>query len=221
MKIRLKFTKTGPVKFVGHLDLMRTFQKVFRRSHIPIAYSEGYSPHQIFSIAAPLAVGLTSDGEYLDMTLTEDITDFEAFVEQINQVSPNGIHFEQAVEVSGKEMALMALVAGAKYKVFIHNPIVNQEQLDTFFAQENIFVTKQNKKGVWKETDVKPGILCCTLFEEGLLMTLATGSTFNIKPEAILKALYTFLDLELNSQDYAIHRLDVYQEVDGQLVGLI
>ena len=67
MNIRIKFQKYGVMKFIGHLDIMRYFQKSMRRADINIAYSEGFSPHQIMSFAAPLGVGITSDGEYLDI----------------------------------------------------------------------------------------------------------------------------------------------------------
>ena len=67
MKIRIKFRKWGCMKFIGHLDMMRFFQKVMRRADVDIRYSEGFSPHQIMSFAAPLGVGITSDGEYLDI----------------------------------------------------------------------------------------------------------------------------------------------------------
>ncbi len=65
MKIRIKFRKYGVMKFIGHLDIMRFFQKAVRRSGIDICYSEGFSPHQVMSFAAPLGVGITSDWEYL------------------------------------------------------------------------------------------------------------------------------------------------------------
>lgn len=71
MKVRIKFTKTGAMKFVGHLDTMRYFQKAIRRAELPVAFSGGYSPHMIMSFAAPLGVGTTSMGEYFDMELTE------------------------------------------------------------------------------------------------------------------------------------------------------
>ncbi|MBR0091566.1 MAG: DUF2344 domain-containing protein [Lachnospiraceae bacterium] len=69
IRVRLKFSKHGPIRFVGHLDLMRYFQKVMRRAGVDIAYSEGYSPHQLMSFALPLPTGATSDGEYVDLTL--------------------------------------------------------------------------------------------------------------------------------------------------------
>ena len=62
MKVRIKFSKEGPVKFVGHLDTMRYFQKAIRRANLPVAFSGGYSPHMIMSFAAPLGVGTESLG---------------------------------------------------------------------------------------------------------------------------------------------------------------
>ena len=67
MKIRIKFRKQGIMKFIGHLDIMRYFQKAMRRAEIDICYSEGFSPHMIMSFAAPLGVGITSEGEYFDI----------------------------------------------------------------------------------------------------------------------------------------------------------
>ena len=67
MKIRIKFQKQGTVRFIGHLDVMRYFQKVMRRAEVDIRYSEGFSPHQIMSFASPLSVGLISHAEYVDI----------------------------------------------------------------------------------------------------------------------------------------------------------
>ena len=78
LKVRIKFAKTGCMKYVGHLDIMRFFQKAIRRSQLPIRYSEGFNPHQIMSFAAPLGVGLTSEGEYLDIDLKEEVPSREA-----------------------------------------------------------------------------------------------------------------------------------------------
>ena len=73
MKIRIKFRKYGALKFVGHLDMMRYFQKALKRAGIDMKYSEGFNPHMIMSFAAPLGVGVTSTGEYFDMELTATI----------------------------------------------------------------------------------------------------------------------------------------------------
>lgn len=67
MKTRMRFVKCGSMKFIGHLDCMRFFQKAIRRAKLDVAYSKGYSPHQLMSFASPLGVGATSDGEYIDV----------------------------------------------------------------------------------------------------------------------------------------------------------
>ena len=65
------------MKFIGHLDIMRYFQKEIRRAKLDISYSKGYSPHQIISFAAPLALGITSDGEYFDAEFNSVTTSAE------------------------------------------------------------------------------------------------------------------------------------------------
>ena len=74
MKVRIKFKKDGSLRFIGHLDVMRFFQKVMRRAQIPIAFTAGYNPHMIMSFASPLGIGLTSEGEYFDMELAGHIS---------------------------------------------------------------------------------------------------------------------------------------------------
>ena len=95
MKVRIRFAKYGALKFIGHLDVMRYFQKAIRRADLPIAYSEGFSPHQIMSFAAPLSVGHTSEGEYLDIEVTSQITAFsgdkEILKEKLQAVMVEGI----------------------------------------------------------------------------------------------------------------------------------
>ena len=67
MKVRIQFSKHGAMKFLGHLDIMRYFQKAIRRAGIDIAYTGGFSPHPVMSFASPLGVGLESDGEYMEI----------------------------------------------------------------------------------------------------------------------------------------------------------
>ena len=90
MKVRIKFAKTGHMKFVGHLDTMRYFQKAIRRAELPVAFSGGYSPHMIMSFAAPLGVGTTSLGEYFDMELTETVPTKE-IEDRLNAVMAEGV----------------------------------------------------------------------------------------------------------------------------------
>ena len=90
MKARIKFEKTGVMKYVGHLDTMRFFQKAMRRAQIPIKYSEGFNPHQIMSFASPLGVGVTSGGEYMDIELKEVIDPGQA-MDALNGAMVEGV----------------------------------------------------------------------------------------------------------------------------------
>ena len=97
MKTRMRFVKCGSMKFIGHLDCMRFFQKAIRRAKLDVAYSKGYSPHQLMSFASPLGVGLTSDGEYIDvefyslpdLSLPDLVTYLNQFMrENLSKASP-------------------------------------------------------------------------------------------------------------------------------------
>ena len=117
MKVRIKFRKYGVMRFIGHLDVMRYFQKAIRRAEIPIAFTTGYSPHMIMSFAQPLGVGVTSDGEYFDIEITKPISSENA-VAQLNAVMVEGIEVISFREISSdKKASGMTIVAAADYKV--------------------------------------------------------------------------------------------------------
>ena len=106
------------MKFIGHLDIMRYFQKSMRRAHIDIAYSEGFSPHQIMSFAAPLGVGITSDGEYLDIEVNSTLSSKES-IDALNQVMVDGISILEYKKLPDMAKTSMSLVAAADYLVYI------------------------------------------------------------------------------------------------------
>ena len=89
MKIRIKFKKYGSMKFIGHLDVMRYFQKVMRRAGVDICYSGGFSPHQVMSFASPLGVGVTSEGEYVDIEVHSSESS-SVMVKRLNAVMTEG-----------------------------------------------------------------------------------------------------------------------------------
>ena len=86
MFVRIKFSKTGAIRYIGHLDVMRYFQKCIRRAELDVAYTGGFSPHQIMTFASPLGVGLESYGEYMDVKFVTDIP-CEEIQSRLNAVS--------------------------------------------------------------------------------------------------------------------------------------
>ena len=117
MKVRIKFSKEGPMKFVGHLDTMRYFQKALRRAELPVAFSGGYSPHMIMSFAVPLGVGMESLGDYFDLEMAEDMPTAE-IAARLEEQMAEGMHIVSVRKVEdGKAGKAMALVAAADYLV--------------------------------------------------------------------------------------------------------
>ena len=114
MKIRIRFRKYGVMKFIGHLDVMRYFQKAMRRAHIDICYSEGFSPHQIMSFAAPLGVGITSDGEYMDIEVHTSASTEES-LRALNGVMVEGVECTGYVKLPDQAKTAMSIVAAADY----------------------------------------------------------------------------------------------------------
>ena len=120
MKVRyvIKFTKESSVKFISHLDLMRTIQRVIRRADLPMEYSKGFNPHMALSIAQPLSVGVYSDAEYMDIVLVEELEEKE-IIDRLNAKTASGIKFLNARKVITKEgekklPQTMALVDAAR-----------------------------------------------------------------------------------------------------------
>ena len=168
LKARIKFRKYGVMKFIGHLDIMRFFQKVMRRADVPIAFTGGFSPHMIMSFANPLGVGITSDGEYFDIELAEEI-DMKDAVDRMNQVMVEGIDVVNMVPISdSKKETGMSIVAAADYISSLKNgsfPDDWKEQVSKFIEQSEILIVKKTKKSE-REVDLKPLVYDFEVIEE-------------------------------------------------------
>lgn len=228
MKIRVKFRKFGPIRYIGHLDVMRYFQKAIRRAEIDVAYTAGFSPHQIMSFAAPLGVGLESNGEYMDIECNS-VTTSQDMIQRLNRVGAPGI------EVTGVKMLpehagnAMASVAAARYTVRFREgrePFLSKnaagdlsEKLEAFLAMEQIPVTKETKTGI-KEVDIRPGIYEMELVatettpnEPGIMMLVDASSAGNIKPGKVIEAFLALYGETLAENALMITREDVYTNV--------
>lgn len=192
MKLRIKFKKFGPVRFIGHLDVMRYFQKAIRRAGLDVAYSQGFSPHQIMSFAAPLGVGLESNGEYMDIE-AHSIISCQDVQDRLNAVSAPGIEVVSVKLLPDEAGNAMASVAAASYTVRFREGRGPHFDMDTaltsFLAKEEILITKEGKKGT-REVDLKPGIYELTWQDNALHMLVDASSAGNIKPIQIVEALF-------------------------------
>lgn len=211
MKVRIKFRKYGPVRFIGHLDVMRFFQKAIRRAGIDVAYTTGFSPHQVMSFAAPLGVGLESNGEYMDIEIAR--MSCEEIVRRLNQVSVPGIEVVSAVVLPQKAGNAMASVAAASYTVRFREGrgpgFAMAPAIEDLLAEERILMTKKTKKGQ-REVDLKPGIYRLEWKENALYIMLDASSAGNIKPSQVVAALFSLRQESLQENALHITREETY-----------
>lgn len=221
MKIRIKFRKYGPVRFIGHLDVMRFFQKAIRRAELDVVYTGGYSPHQVMTFAAPLGVGLESNGEYMDIEVNsllscQDITD------RLNAASVYGIEIVGTKILPDSVGNAMASVAAASYTVRFREgrkPNMEiEEVLPDFLARNSILITKATKKGS-RELDLRPGIYEMSWDGNAFSMLVNASSAGNIKPIQIIEALLAEHGETLQENALLVTREDMYTDIspDGGL----
>lgn len=214
MKIRVRFSKQGQMKFIGHLDMVRYFQKVMRRGEIDVAYSEGFSPHQKMSFAAPLSVGVLSKGEYFDMEVNSTLSTKEA-IEKINEQNVEGVKVLSYKLLPDNAKNAMAVMSAADY--FVYTDIFTDDDITGFINQDSINVIKKTKKRE-KEVDIKPLIYSIKKEDNGIFIKLAQGSAQNLKPELVVTALENFT--QKSDTSYIYERLDMYCTEDGKLISL-
>ncbi|HCT91201.1 MAG TPA: Fe-S oxidoreductase [Lachnospiraceae bacterium] len=213
MKVRVKFAKEGAMKFVGHLDIMRYFQKAIRRAGIDIAYSEGFSPHMIMSFANPLSVGLTSGGEYFDMQIRTAFPSAE-LVRRLNDVMVEGMRVISAVQVpEDKAGKAMSLVEAADYRISFREsqPLPDdwQVRFAAFMERTSIIIRKKTKKGE-KEMEIRPLVYEWHFEGDAVFIKVSSGSSDNLRPEYLMEAFFEAEGLILEPFTLMIHRLEIY-----------
>ena len=212
--IRLKFSRLGPVKYLGHLDMLRYFQKAVVRAALDVKYSAGFNPHQLMAFAYPLGVSMETVGDYLDLELNTPM-DPCMVKEALNNVMNEGIKIVDAALLSEKSANAMAAVEAASYRLTLdvkedgirrkatvkdHEKFV--AALKEIMSREEILIptekAKKKKGGRNKSElsykDIRPGILVAGVSdvpgEEGILdLMLLSGSKLNVKPVSVVEEI--------------------------------
>lgn len=241
MKVRIKFAKYGVMKFIGHLDMMRFFQKAVRRAEIDVKYSEGFSPHQIMSFAAPLGVGIESCGEYLDLEVLS-MSSAEDMKEALNRVMVEGVEILSVSLLPEQTKNAMASVAAAAYQIHLKEGEFGIPDLagavEAFYAQDKIPYTKETKKSVM-EIDLKQGIYEMQAGETQVLtdimsaaaaqyvtdpaksrltvpcirMTVDASSGGNLKPTVVFEKFCAYAGCEIPPSAIQVTRLETYADM--------
>lgn len=205
------------MKFIGHLDIMRYFQKVMRRADVNIRYSEGFSPHQIMSFASPLGVGMESRGEYVDIeVLTTDSS--TEMLRRINSTMAEGMEALSYRLLPDTAANAMSIVAAADYTLRFREGYEPADQddflngLTDFLNQDEIMVIKKTKKGE-KEINIRPMVYEMKADREHIFLKIAAGSAANLKPELFMKAYMESRGETMADFTFMITRNELYANV--------
>ena len=220
IKLRLKFSKNGPIKFIGHLDVMRYFQKAIRRADIDIKYSEGFSPHQVLSFAQPLSVGATSDGEYLDMTVNSMVSTSDV-MDKLNAVMNEGIKIMAVEQLPENAEKAMTTSYAARYKIRFRESLKPSfdwiSKMEKYLEQDKLPAMKKTKSGE-KEIDMKHMIFDYSFDrnDESATFLLSMSSVETLKVALLFEYFFKSIGQELDPLSLDIHRIDIYTSgMDG------
>lgn len=216
-KLRLKITKGEEIRYISHLDYASAVERAIIRAKLPVAYSEGFNPHMKISFASALAVGVTSQAEYIDIECKKDI-DVKESVERLNAAMPPGIQIQDAKYIEGNVPALMAIVNLAAYEVTVpllaEDVGIMNDSIRWFNEAETVLYTRESLKGV-KDIEVKQymdkAVEIIPLQEAvRLILKIRITPAGSIKPGEVLKALVTMFDLPVDLDTILIHRTGLY-----------
>ncbi len=220
MKYRLQFTKQDKMQYIGHLDLLKVFQRSIKRAKLPIAYSQGFNPHQQMSFAIPLPLGATSDSEFIDIALTNEVEP-DAIRQALNDQLPDGVCIRVARKLQDNEKNGAAALIAATYDITLNEPIENiQATLETMLACEEMPFEKTSKNKT-KTINIRPMIyeLQSIGTDDSVVLraTIATGSMENLKPDHLVAYLYNILGLPFLHYKIRYNRIDMLQaDKDGK-----
>ena len=185
-KVRLQYAKEGEMRFIGHLDVTRAFDRAIRQARIPIAYSQGFHPHPKASFGPPLALGIESLAEYVDLQLSEPYP--WDIVASLNEGFPPGLRIVDAKPIFGKTLALNAAINAAAYGVSLPPDVELTGAVETLLTASSVILRRTTKQGI-KDVDIRPGIRELTYTPDLLNMALTLGQQTSPRPMELLEHL--------------------------------
>lgn len=196
---RIEYSITDQAAYLSHLEVMKTFERALRRAQIPLAFSEGFNPHPKIAIAAPLSVGMAGKHEYLDLETRADVLPMD-LKEKLNNSLPQGMEILKARVIS-RTKPLMAVINAASYRVEMDAGKIDKtglsDAVQVFLSQE-VFPLERHTQKVNKIIDVRKGVydlkIAFSVLSFDLEMLLAMGNEGNIRPDEVVRAIFSYLD---------------------------
>lgn len=189
-RVRMTYAKLGNLRFTGHLDLQRLFERALRRTNLPLRYSQGFNPHLRINLASALPLGFVGEAEQMDFWLDQEVP-LEEISIRLRQSLPAELILKNLQVIDNQQPSLQASLLSSDFDILLPadlNPQVVQEQIDSLLNQETIPVQRRKKT-----VDVKRLILDWHLVRQvpQSLLTLSMKATpeENGRPDEFLELL--------------------------------
>lgn len=201
LRLRAVFEKSGRAKYISHLDLNRCMLRVFRRSKLPVWYTEGFNPHPYYSFALALSLGFESDCEIMDFNITDDNMSLDEIRDRLNAVMPEGMRIIAVAE----QVKKITVITKAEYSFSLVSEDISEvyDAVMGLLAEPEILIEKKTKKGI-KTVDIKPDmeIISCELTENSvdMIIRLPAGTQTNYNPTLFIEALKKFREMPFEVQ---------------------
>jgi len=213
--IRLRYSKRGKVRFVGHRDLARGFERSFRVVELPLAFTQGFSPRPKVSLGLALGVGHESDAEYLDVELTKPV-DLDGLPNALDETLPEGVQVDGVVPLVARAPALQEAITSVEYRL---RPIGVESHalaaaVDRANAAPQITITT-SRKGREVIEDLRPGLRHLSLSDDGTVHAEVATKPRGIRPAELLGALRDFAGASSDVTADRVVRTNQWIERDG------
>ncbi|MDL2234832.1 TIGR03936 family radical SAM-associated protein [Christensenellaceae bacterium OttesenSCG-928-L17] len=219
MRLIANFHKGEALRFISHLDIQRLLQRALKRADMPVSYSQGFNPHPLLAFSSALALGYTSDAEWMDVRM-EEAVDPQEFPARLNAVLPEGLRVVRAMEIPMELPTLTALMQRAEYIVDMCFAVPLEaayvERTLAHMLEGPIVVNKKTKGGM-KDVDMRPLLIAAKVLEAGAHTRLWIDSVLNasggLQMELFLKAFACALGEEAS---WRVHRsLVQFDKIEG------
>jgi len=223
--IRVKYSKTGPLKYISHLNMAQVFTRALRRADIPMVISIGFNPRFRISFGPPLPLGISSKSEYLDIRLKEEMSLGE-LKDRLNRVLPLGLNIIKAKEIPLSSESLIKVIDSASYMItlklkfrketidFRKKDLIDEinKNIKYFLSQKEILIEKETKKGI-KNINIRPAILSMEAKEHKgqilkLELWLSIGPNENLNPRYVIESWLS----KFSKTDYIVNIKQICRE---------
>lgn len=228
MHARLKYSKQGRVRFIGHRDLARALERALRVAQVPLAFTEGFSPHPKISFGHALTVGAESVAEYLDITTRENI-DLDAFQSDLNAALPDGISILEVHEIHQKVNSLQEVVTAFEWKITLTGvpetvtgtpTMIDSSLIETFLERVRSLETlevERERKGEIKISEARAALLDIRFHEGtelGAIICAEIAINAGVRPNELIAACATATGIRVAVERFC--RQEQWIQHDGQ-----